>query len=116
MGAVAEYLSGLEGEQREAVARVLGRAAELVPDAEEGHSYGMATLRYRGKPLISALARKSHIGVYPFSSSAIAALSGDLAGVVHSKGAIQFTTSAPLSDDLLDRLILTRRDEIDASA
>ena len=116
MGAVEEYLSGLEGVEREAVGRVLGRALELVPEAEESRSYGMPTLRYRGKPLISAIVTKSHVGVYPFSSAVIAALSMDLGGFSPSKGAIRFQLDAPLPDDVLDRIVLARRDEIDAGS
>ena len=113
MGEVAEYVASLEGEQRTAVARVLDRARALVPDVEEGHSYGMPALRHRGSPLVAVTVTRSHIGLYPFSPAIIAAMSADLAPFAPSKGAIRFQPEAPLPDDLVDRIVLARRDEID---
>lgn len=115
MGEVDDYVASLAGAERAAVARVLDRARELVPDAEEGHSYGMPALRHRGSPLISIVVTKSHIGLYPFSPAIIEAMSADLAPFSPSKGAIRFQPSAPLPDDVLDRIVLARRDEIDTS-
>ncbi|MFI9486187.1 iron chaperone [Promicromonospora sp. NPDC052451] len=109
-----QYIASLDGPARDAVEHVRARALELVPDAEEGTSYGMAALRYRGSPLISARATARHIGLYPFSPPAIEALAPDLAGFSTSKGTVRFTPDRPLPDDVLDRLVLFRRDEIDA--
>lgn len=114
MGEVADYVASLDGAPRAAVARVLDRARELVPGAEEGHSYGMPALRHRGSPLVAVVATRSHIGLYPFSPAIIAAMSGDLAPFSPSKGAIRFQPEAPLPDELVDRIVLARRDEIDA--
>ncbi|WP_423464669.1 iron chaperone [Promicromonospora sp. MS192] len=109
-----QYIASLDGPARDAVEHVRARALELVPDAEEGTSYGMAALRYRGSPLISARATARHIGLYPFSPPAIEALAPDLAGFSTAKGTVRFTPDRPLPDDVLDRLVLFRRDEIDA--
>jgi uncharacterized protein YdhG (YjbR/CyaY superfamily) len=114
MDEFTEYVASLEGAARDAVEHVRERALQLVPDAEEGMSYGMAALRYRGSPLISARATAQHIGLYPFSPPVIEALAPDLASFSTSKGSIRFTPEHPLPDDVLDRIILFRRDEIDA--
>jgi uncharacterized protein YdhG (YjbR/CyaY superfamily) len=114
MDEFTEYIEGLDGAERDAVEHVRARALQLVPDAEEGMSYGMAALRYRGSPLVSARATAQHIGLYPFSPPAIEALAPDLAGFSTSKGTVRFTPEHPLPDDVLDRIILFRRDEIDA--
>lgn len=113
MDELTEYIASLDGPARDAVEHVRARALALVPEAEEGMSYGMAALRYRGSPLISAQATAKHIGLYPFSPPAIDALAPDLAGFSTSKGTVRFTPEQPLPDDVLDRLILFRRDEID---
>ncbi|WP_275004441.1 iron chaperone [Promicromonospora iranensis] len=113
MDEFTDYIASLDGSVRDAVEHVRARALRLVPDAEEGSSYGMAALRYRDSPLISARATAKHIGLYPFSPPAIEALGSDLAGFSTSKGTIRFTPERPLPDDVLDRLILFRRDEID---
>jgi len=114
MNEFTEYIAGLDGAARDAIEHVRARAVQLVPDAEEGVSYGMAALRYRGSPLVSARAAAKHIGLYPFSPPAIEALAPDLAGFSTSKGTVRFTPEHPLPDDVLDRIILFRRDEIDA--
>ena len=114
MAEFAEYIASLDGATRDAAEHVRVRALQLVPDAEEGTSYGMAALRYRGSPLVSARATAKHIGLYPFSPPAIEALGPDLAGFSTSKGTVRFTADQPLPDDVLDRIILFRRDEIDA--
>lgn len=114
MNEFTDYIASLDGAARDAVEHVRARALELVPDAEEGVSYGMAALRYRGSPLVSARATAKHIGLYPFSPPAIEALGPDLAGFSTSKGTVRFAPERPLPDDILDRIILFRRDEIDA--
>lgn len=113
MGDVSEYVASLAGPERAAVERVVERARRLVPDAEEGRSYGMPALRHRGSPLVAVVVTKTHIGLYPFSPPVIEALARDLAPFDCSKGAIRFRPDAPLPDDLLDRIVLARRDEID---
>lgn len=114
MDELTTYIAGLDGPVRDAVEHVRARALHLVPEAEEGMSYGMAALRYRGSPLVSARATARHIGLYPFSPPAIEALAPELAGFSTSKGTVRFTPEHPLPDDVLDRIILFRRDEIDA--
>jgi len=115
MGDVADYVASLEGPERAAVARVIDRARRLVPDADEGLSYGLPALRHRGRPLVAVVARREHIALYPFSSAVIEALSGELTAFAPSKGTIRFGPDAPLPDDLIDRIVLARRDEIAVS-
>ncbi|WP_425953566.1 iron chaperone [Xylanimonas sp. McL0601] len=114
MGDVSEYLSSIGGAEHDAVARVLERAPALVPDVEEGRSYGMPALRYRGSPLLSVMVTKNHLGLYPFSPAVLEALAGDLTAFRTTKGSVSFQPDAPLPDDVVDRIVLARRDEIDA--
>jgi uncharacterized protein YdhG (YjbR/CyaY superfamily) len=115
MGEVADYVGSLDGAERAAVARVIERARRLVPDVQEGLSYGMPTLRHRGRPLVAVVARRSHLALYPFSSAVIDGLSRELAAFSPSRGTIRFRPATPLPDDLVDRIVLARRDEIDVS-
>lgn len=116
MGEVGDYVASLDGPDRDAVVRVLDRARALVPDADEGRSYGMPALRHLGRPLISVVVAKRHIGVYPFSPAAILTVADRLDGFDRSKGTIRFTPDHPLPDDVVDDLVRARRAEIDASA
>jgi uncharacterized protein YdhG (YjbR/CyaY superfamily) len=113
MGEVTDYIESLDGVGRDVVAHMIERARELVPDAEEGMSYGMPALRYRGSPLFSAIETKKHVGVYPFSPAVVDVVAPELGGYHVTKGSVGFRPEAPLPDAVIDRMILLRRDEID---
>ncbi|MFV2142991.1 iron chaperone [Isoptericola sp. G70] len=114
MGEVSEYVESLDEPEASAVGRLLARAHEIVPEAEEGTSYGMPALRYRDSPLISVMRTKKHVSVYPFSPPVIEALVTDLDGFQVTKGSVGFRPDRPLPDEVVDRLVRLRRDEIDA--
>ena len=81
MGTVDDYLAELEPDDREAIDRVYAVARDEVPEAEQGKGYGMPALVYRGKPLISVMRAKKHIGIYPFSPDAVASVAGSVRAV-----------------------------------
>ena len=113
MGALDDYLATLDGADRDVLSGIRDRAIEIVPDAEQGMSYGMAALRYRGRPLISVRAAAKHLSVFPFSPEVVEAVADALAGYSLSKGTIRFSAEKPLPDDVVTRLVIARRDEID---
>ena len=113
MSELSDYLDTLAEPDRTAISTVYARARALVPEAEDGVGYGMPALRYRGKPLLSVRQARDHIGLYPFRPAAIDAVRDDLAGFSLSKGTVRFSAAHPLPEDVLDRLILTRKAEID---
>lgn len=115
MSDVLDYIAQLDEPARSMVQRFFGRATALVPTAEEGASYGMAALRYRGKGLVSVLATRRGYSVFPFSSAVVAHAMPDLDGFESTKGGIRFTDANPIPDDAFDRMVLDRRDEIDAA-
>jgi len=55
---VSEYFAGLGVPERSAFEHIRALAADIVPEAEEGTSYGMAALTYRRKPLLGFRARR----------------------------------------------------------
>src|SRR5215216_249348 len=93
--------------------RAVARAA--VPEAVDGLGYGMPALRYRDRPLLSVMPARRHIGLYPFSPAVVDAVADQLGGYSFAKGTIRFTADHPLSDELVTRIVLLRRDEIDAA-
>lgn len=115
MGEMSDYIAGLDATDRDLIERIRARAVSLVPEAVEGMSYGMPALRYRDSPLVSVMSAKGHIGLYPFSPAVVTAVEGELEGYSWSKGTIRFTPEHPLPESLVDRIILLRRDEIDAA-
>lgn len=113
MSELTDYLDTLDEQQRAVIAGVYDRARKLVPDAVDDVSYGMPALRYKGKPLLSVMAAKTHIGLYPFSPPAIDTVRDELAGYSLAKGTVRFTIDHPLPPHTLDRLILARVAEIE---
>jgi uncharacterized protein YdhG (YjbR/CyaY superfamily) len=114
MGEVTDYISGLDEPARSVLERYRARAVTVVSAAEEGTSYGMAALRYRGRPLISVVATKQGYSVFPFSSAVVESVIGELEGFDSTKGGIKFTDQRHLPPKAFDALVARRRDEIDA--
>lgn len=115
MSEVDAQIAGLDEPVRLAVERVYARALDLVPEAEQGVSYGMPALRYRGRPLIAVTTGRAGCAVYPFSSEVTAAVMTGLDGFGATKGGIRFTLDQPLPDRAVDALVTGRRAEIDAA-
>jgi len=116
MGTVDDYLDELEPDDRAAIDRVYAIARAEVPEAEQGKGYGMPALVYSGKPLISVMRAKKHIGIYPFSPDAVAAVADSVRAVADSgldKGTIRFQPAHPLPDAVVLALVRFRRDQID---
>lgn len=116
MGTVDDYLVGLDAADRFAVERVYAIARTVVPEAEQGVGYGMPALIHRGKPLLSVMRAKKHIGIYPFSPDAVAAVAADVAAVPETgldKGTIRFQPGHPLPDEVVAALVGFRRAQIE---
>lgn len=94
---------------------LLDRVAGLVPDVEEGTSYGLAAYRYRGRPLVTVRVGAKGCTAYPFSSDVVATVLATLDGFDATKGGIRFTVDRPLPPEAFDALVRERRVEIDAA-
>jgi uncharacterized protein YdhG (YjbR/CyaY superfamily) len=116
MSAMDDYLDTRAPDQRAALARVREIVAELVPDAQEGRSYGMPAFIYAGRPLLGFRAAQKHLSIFPFSPAAIEAVSERLDGFHLAKGTIRFTPGQPVPEAILADLIQIRQREITASS
>ncbi|MBZ2195081.1 iron chaperone [Occultella gossypii] len=117
MGTVDDLLAGLDPGDRPSVERIYEIAREQVPDAEQGLGYGMPALVHRGKPLVSVMRAKKHIGVYPFSPAAVSAVADALAehpGIGLDKGTIRYQPEHPLPDAVVRALVRARQAQIEA--
>lgn len=112
MAAVDEYFENLDPETRAAFERIRRLVLESVPDAEQGTSYGMAALKYKGKPLLGFAAAKRHLSVFPFSAQVVDEVRDQLSGFELSKGTIRFTLDQPLADDVIRDVVKLRAAEI----
>jgi uncharacterized protein YdhG (YjbR/CyaY superfamily) len=107
------YLAEQPREARAALLKLIETVRALVPDAEEGISYGMPVLYLRGSAIAGFAVRKGFCSYYPMSGSVVAACKADLAGFVTSKGAIQFTLEKQIPASVVKKLVKTRLKELD---
>ena len=112
MSEMDDYLADVAEPDRAALERIRRVVKELVPQAEEGKSYGMPALKYHKRPLVGFVAAKKHLSLFPFSPAVIDALTDRLDGFELSKGTIRFTAEHQLPDEVLRDVVMLRLDEI----
>lgn len=113
MPEVDDYLASLDEPARLAFERIRKLALELAPDADQSTSYGMAALRYKGKPLLGFRVAKGHLSIFPFSPDAIDAARAELEGFDLSKGTMRFTATKPPPDAAVKAIVRHRMKQID---
>jgi uncharacterized protein YdhG (YjbR/CyaY superfamily) len=112
MTEVDDYFGSLDPSSRAAFEHIRNLVREIVPQAEEGTSYGMAALRYQKKPLLGFRAAKQHLSIFPFSPQAVDAVRDRLTAFELSKGTVRFSVENPLPDDVVRDIVRYRVDEI----
>ena len=80
----------------------------MVPEAEEGISYGLPAFRLREEWLPDSPAFKNHLSYLPHSGSVFPALGDDVAPYQTSTGALRFPIDSPLPKPLVERLVRVR--------
>ena len=109
---VDEYLAGLGERHRATLERLRAQISALLPDAEQGLSYGAPVFRIGGKAIAGFSASKQHVSYLPHSGSVLGTLDPEeLEGLSASKGALKIPLGAELPDPLVRRLIESRRAE-----
>ncbi len=109
-------LAALPDDQRIALQSLREMIAAAAPEAVEAISYALPAFRYRGRPLVSYGAAKSHVAFYCMSPGAMEQHSDLLAGYDTSKGTIRFQPNKPLPASLVTTLVNARLAETDAAA
>jgi uncharacterized protein YdhG (YjbR/CyaY superfamily) len=115
MAEIDDYLAGLEAEDARIIGDAYATARSLVPEVEQGISYGMPALLLQGRPLLSMMRAKGHIGVYPYSSAVVAAVLETLPvieGLSGAKGTLRLPLGADIPEVVIRQLVLSRSDEI----
>jgi uncharacterized protein YdhG (YjbR/CyaY superfamily) len=102
------YLASLEEPKRSTLSRLRETILELVPDAEEGISYGLPAFRVNGKVVAGFAAFKNHLSYLPHSGSVFPQLKEEVAPYVTSSGALRFPTDTPLPRELVEQLLGVR--------
>lgn len=114
---VDRYLAALDPTKRETLEQLRQTLVRLLPDAEQGLSYGVPAFSVAGNVIAGFSAAKHHLSYLPHSGSVLASLPpADLEGHPASKGALRFPIDTPLSGDLVAALVAARLAELAARA
>lgn len=109
---VDRYLAQLDDRSRSSLERLRSSILAVVPEVEQGLSYGAPVFRLGGKNVAGFSAAKNHLSYLPHSGDVLAAFSSEeLAGFSPSKGALKIPIDTLLPDDLVAKLIAARRSE-----
>jgi uncharacterized protein YdhG (YjbR/CyaY superfamily) len=109
---IDDYLTTLDAFQRETLSILRQTILAIVPEAEEGISYGIPAFWLRGKVIAGFAAYKHHLSYFPHSGSVLEVLKEDLTQYSWSRGTLQFPVGAPLPKALVKKLIATRLEQI----
>ena len=83
---------------------------EVIPDAEQGISYGLPAFRVQGKVVAGFAAFKNHLSYLPHSGSVFPELRRARLDQT-STGALRFAVDTPLPKPLVAKLIAVRMEE-----
>jgi uncharacterized protein YdhG (YjbR/CyaY superfamily) len=105
---IDRYLAGLPEPKRTALATLRQTILDILPEAEQGMSYGVPAFKVEGKTIAGFAAFKNHLSYLPHSGSVFPQLAGELAGYSITTGALHFGIDEPLPAPLVERLIAVR--------
>ena len=109
---IDEYLAALDEPKRSTLEQLRRTILEIVPEAEQGISYGIPAFKVGGKTVAGFAAFKHHLSYFPHSGSVLAELGDEVAGYRGSKGTLQFAVDAPLPKSLVEKLIAVRLSQL----
>jgi uncharacterized protein YdhG (YjbR/CyaY superfamily) len=109
---IDRYLAALDEPKRSTLEALRKSIMEIVPEAEQGISYGMPAFKVKGKAVAGFAAFKNHLSYMPHSGSVLATLPDDVAPYETSKGSLKFSIDKPLPKRLVKKLIATRMREL----
>ena len=110
MTVIDDYLKKIELGKREQLERIREIAKQTVPDAQETISYGMPTLKYKGKSFLGFNVHANHIGIYPYGGEEVEVFKDKLSEYNYgfSSGAIRVPYDKPFPERLLKKIIKHR--------
>lgn len=103
----AEYLQNIPDESKPKLLELMAIIKEVVPQAEEGISYGIPTYKYLGG-LVAVGATKKHVAFYTMSSAVLNHFESQLNGMDYTTGTIRFKFDAVLPKNLIQEIVKIR--------
>jgi uncharacterized protein YdhG (YjbR/CyaY superfamily) len=102
------YLVELDEPKQSTLRALRQMILEILPEAEQGISYGMPAFKIDGHVVAGFAAFKNHLSYFPHSGSVIPEISEDAAPFTTSKGTLQFPVDTVLPRALVEQLISVR--------
>ena len=109
---IDRYLAALDEPKRSTLEALRTSIMEIVPEADQGISYGAPAFKVQGKAVAGFAAFKNHLTYVPHSGSVLATLPDDTAPYETSKGSLKFAVDKPLPKRLVQKLISARMREL----
>lgn len=109
---IDDYLDKLDEPKRSTLRALRQTIRDLLPDAEEGISYGIPAFRLHGKVVAGFAAFKNHLTYVPHSGRVLSQLPNELKKYSTTKSAVHFAVDKPLPKALVKKLIAVRLKEI----
>lgn len=105
---IDEYLEVLPEPKRGTLTLLRQRILDVLPDAEQGMSYGLPAFKVEGKAIAGFAAFKDHLSYLPHSGSVFPQLADELRGYTFSSGALRFEVDRALPAPLVEKLVEVR--------
>ena len=106
---VDEYLDGAPEPQRSTLHELRSMLVSILPDADEGLSYGVPVFKVGGRAVAGYAYAKNHCSYFPHSGSVIARVEPELLdGYDWSKGTLRFPLDRIPEEALVRRLVEIR--------
>ena len=108
---VDDYLASVTEPKRSTLEALRATILEIIPEAEQGISYGLPAFRVQGKVIAGFAAFKNHLSYLPHSGSVFPELERELSGYQMSSGALRFPVDEPLPKKLVEKLVNVRKQQ-----
>jgi uncharacterized protein YdhG (YjbR/CyaY superfamily) len=105
---IDQYLEALPQPKRGTLTVLRERILDVLPEAEQGISYGLPAFKVEGKTIAGFAAFKDHLSYLPHSGSVFPQLADELRGYTFSAGALRFEVDRALPAPLVERLVEVR--------
>jgi uncharacterized protein YdhG (YjbR/CyaY superfamily) len=105
---IDQYLDALEEPKRTTLTQLRQTILDILPEAEQGISYGLPAFKVRGKTIAGFAAFNNHLSYLPHSGSVFPQLKDELKSYATSSGALRFSIDRPLPGPLVEKLIAVR--------
>ena len=106
------YLAKLDEPKRSTLEALRQTILSIIPEAEQGLSYGVPVFKLSGKNVAGFSAAKAHLSYLPHSGNVTSTIANDLTAYETSKGALKFAVDTPLPKKIVKLLIQARRAEL----